>query len=232
MTIGAKRWAAFRHNDGRVVEGMEQFTNYFKHLFAKHSGEVAMVNLEERVPLKNHDGTWPVTYFHPQFAIKAEDRARWDRRRSAAGDGRSAAGDDVTLKEAAKIGSTTFMEFTEDGEEASFKVAKVLSLPELFLWGCEKFTGLELYFYYNNCLKVVKKRTHAWASRDNRDAAHLRYQDRLAAGRTPRYGHDRESRPPPPEAAGAAHPAAAGAARGRTPSPTRRRSRNLRRRHY
>ena len=64
--------------------------------------------------------------------------------------------------------------------------------------GYEKFTGLELYFYYNNCLKVVKKRRHAWASRDNRDAAHLRYWDRQAAGRMPRYGHYRILEPPPP----------------------------------
>ena len=64
----------------------------------------------------------------------------------------------MTVAEAAEIGSTTFMEFTEDGKEASFKVAKVLSLPELFRWGAKRFTGLELYFYYNSCLKVVKKR--------------------------------------------------------------------------
>ena len=193
-----ERWAAYRHNDGRVVQGMNKFTNFFKHLFAKHMGEVAMVKLEERRTLWNRDGQWPATFFHPQFAIKAEDRARWAHRR------RSAAGDYLTVAEAADIGSTTFMEFAAGGESATFKVAKVLSLPELFLCGCEKFTGLELYFYYNNCMKVVKTRPHAWSSRDNRDAAHLRYQDRLAAGMVPRYGHYRNERPPPPAAAGAA----------------------------
>ena len=164
----------------------------FKHLFHKHMGEVAMVKLEERHLLWNHKGNWPAAYFHPQFAIKAEDRDRWFRSR------RSAAGDCVTVPEAAEIGSTTFMDFHIGGESATFKAAKVLSLPELFLWGYEKFTGLELYFYYNNCLKVVKKRRHAWASRDNRDAAHLRYWDRQAAGRMPRYGHYRILEPPPP----------------------------------
>ena len=114
-------------------------------------GEVAMVTLEERHLLWHHKGNWPAAYFHSQFAIKAEDRDCWFRSR------RSAAGDCVTVPEAAEIGSTTFMDFHIGGESATFKVAKVLSLPELFLWGYEKFTGLELYFYYNNCLKVVKK---------------------------------------------------------------------------
>ena len=109
-----------------------------------------MVKLEERHLLWNHKGNWPAAYFHPQFAIKAEDRDCWFRSR------RSAAGDCVTVPEAAEIGSTTFMDFHIGGESATFKAAKVLSLPELFLWGYEKFTGLELYFYYNNCLKVVK----------------------------------------------------------------------------
>ena len=41
MAEWQERWARYVHNDGRVVEGKEAFTNYFKHLFAKHAGEVA-----------------------------------------------------------------------------------------------------------------------------------------------------------------------------------------------
>ena len=129
-------------------------TNYFKHLFAKHAGEVAMVTLEEWIPVfAPDDGRgWPATFFHPQFAVTSEHRERWThRRRSATGDG-SAAGDRVTQREAAEVGPTTFMEFAEEGLAATFKKAKILTLPELFLFGCEQFSALELYFYYNNCL--------------------------------------------------------------------------------
>ena len=111
------------------THAVAQFTNFFKHRFAKHKGEVAMVNVEERRALLNRDGNWPATFFHLQFAIKADDRNRWGHRR------RSAAGDYVTVAEAAKIGSATFVEFTVEGDAATFKVAKVLSLPELFLLG-------------------------------------------------------------------------------------------------
>ena len=163
-------------------------------------GEVAMVAVEAQIPLSAIDGNWPATFFHPQFAITGEDRARWANRR------RSAAGDCVTVAEAAATGNSTIMEFTVDGEEATFKVAKVLSLPELFRWGAKRFTGLELYFYYNNCLKVVKKRPHAWSSQEKRDAVHLRYRDRLKAGRQPRWGHWRHERPTQQAAAGAARP--------------------------
>ena len=198
------RWEYYRHNNGRVVQGQERYTNYFKHLFTKHMGEVAMVKPDERYlsqsPMVSRNGHWPATFFHPQFAIKAEDRARWANRRQ------SAAGDFVTAAEAAKVGSTTFMDFTADGQEATFKVATVLSLPELFLWGAKRFTALELYFYYNNCLKVVKKRPHAWSSQEKRDAVHLRYRDRLKAGRQPRWGHWRHERPTQQAAAGAARP--------------------------
>ena len=182
------------------MQGKEQFTNCLKDLFNKHMGEVAMVAVEAQIPLSAIDGNWPATFFHPQFAITGEERARWANRR------RSAAGDCVTVAEAAATGNSTIMEFTVDGEEATFKVAKVLSLPELFRWGAKRFTGLELYFYYNNCLKVVKKRPHAWMSQEKRDAVHLRYRDRLKAGRQPRWGHWRHERPTQQAAAGAARP--------------------------
>ena len=210
-----ERWASYTHNDGRVVQGKEQFTNFFKHLFAKHMGEVAMVAEMEPLTLWSREGNWPATFFHPQFAIKGEHRARWaNRRQSAAGDRVTVAGtvnsmnvvQPISAAEAAEIGSTTFVEFTVDGRSATFKVARVLSLPELFLWGAKRFTALELYFYYNNCLKVVKQRPHAWSSQEKRDAAHLRFRERLAAGRKPRYGHWRNERPPQPAAAGAARP--------------------------
>ena len=86
-------------------------------------GEVAMVAVEAQIPLSAIDGNWPATFFHPQFAIKAEDRARWANRRQ------SAAGDFVTAAEAAQIGSTTFMDFTADGQKATFKVYQ-----KYFLW--------------------------------------------------------------------------------------------------
>ena len=115
------------HNDGRGVQGGEQYTHCFKHLFAKHAGEVAEINVQERRALSNQNGYWPATYFHPQFAIKAEHRARWPGRRQ------SAAGDYVSVASAAAIGSTTFMDFTVQGDMATFKVVKVVSLPEFFL---------------------------------------------------------------------------------------------------
>ena len=118
-----------------------------------------MVTLEEWIPVfAPDDGRgWPATFFHPQFAVTSEHRERWTRRlcgstvrRSVTGDG-SAAGDRVTQREAAEVGSTTFMEFAEEGLAATFKKAKILTLPELFRFGCDMFSALELYYYYNNC---------------------------------------------------------------------------------
>ena len=168
-------------------------TNYFHHLFAKHAGEVVMVGSEERQTLlAGGGGRWSKRYFHPQYAIKGKHRVQWYE----AEHHKSAAGDILTAAEAAQIGSTTFMEFSADGAVCKFKVAKVMSLSEFFVWGHKDFTALELYFYYNNCLKMVKKRRHAWASKEQTEAAHVRFNDRKRVGRVPRFGHYRHMQPP------------------------------------
>ena len=85
---------------------------------AKHMVEVAMVKLEERHTLRNAGIS---------RSTKQRIAPRGAHRRQ------SAASDYVTAAQAAVIGSTTFMGFAAGGESATFKVAKVLSLPELFL---------------------------------------------------------------------------------------------------
>ena len=204
------KWRSFAVPKKGVAVGMESFKNFFHHLFAKHMGEVAQVSVLGNVEVSAAGDYWPSKYFHPQFAIKKEHRNWMEKNR------KSAAGDINHVRDAKWLGSTTLMQFTRDGRTATMTKAVVMSLPELFLWGGPDFTALELYFYYNNCLKLVKKRKHAWASQDNRDAAQLRYQDRQAAGRLPRYGHYRHLAPAQPA------PAAAGAP-GRPRSPPRRR---------
>ena len=39
------------------------------------------------------------------------------------------------------------------------------------------YTAMELYFYDNNCYKIVKKLPHAWGSQTNRGAHHLVYRE-------------------------------------------------------
>jgi hypothetical protein len=124
---GANKWRGFVHNSGQRVPRDQEFANYVHHLFAKHAGEVVMVSRQGSVCLSQRE--WPTSFFHPQFAIKAADRA-WLHQNH-----KSAAGDKTTAAQAAAIGSTTLLEFSEDGESATFTVAKVMSLPELFVWG-------------------------------------------------------------------------------------------------
>ena len=70
-----------------------------------------------------------------------------------------------------------------DDDEFYIKQDSVTTLPELFLNLGEKYTAMELYFFYNNCQRIVKKRAHQHSSKDRRDAAWLRWRE------TGRWGH-------------------------------------------
>ena len=129
----------------------------FHHVFAKHVGDVAMANCKHCAQQPQTE--WPRRFFHLQFALKASERRGWDANRSAA-DGAM-----VSAACAADI-RITVMEFSKDGTFMNFTLCHVVSLPELFVRGYREYSALELYFYYNNCMKVVRKRKHAWGGKD------------------------------------------------------------------
>ena len=77
----------------------------------------------------------------------------------------------------------TWFDSNDDGIYL-FRVGKVFTLQDLVLWGAERgFSTYELYYYYNNCLKVVKKRSHPEGRQELKDAAQMRFRE------TGRYGH-------------------------------------------
>ena len=81
------------------------------------------------------------------------------------------------------MGNMTWFDSNDDGIYL-FRVGKVFTLQDLVLWGAERgFSTYELYYYYNNCLKVVKKRQHPEGRQELKDAAQLRFRE------TGHYGH-------------------------------------------
>ena len=62
--------------------------------------------------------------------------------------------------------------------------AFVITLPRLLNWGWDRFSLMELYFWWLNAPKIVKKRQHAWMSVDERDAAVQRHEDTGYWGRS------------------------------------------------
>ena len=76
----------------------------------------------------------------------------------------------------------------------------MVTLPELFWLWKERATASEIYFWYVNAVKCIKKRTHPVGSQLRRDAGALRKKE------TGRYGFPRG----PPAAGGHPQPGAAG----------------------
>ena len=147
-----EKWCNNKTAATGAIPYVEAIQKFFHHLFAKHAGEVAIVENREPEILKAVDKTWSTCYFHPQFAIKATHRKRWEK---AGYHNLSAAGEKLTAGQAAEIGATTFLTFSEDGETGECNVATVISLQQLFVLGYKEFTARELYYYYNNCCKIV-----------------------------------------------------------------------------
>ena len=136
-----------------VRQYVEDIQTFFHHLFAKHTGEVAIVQRQRPEILTAADKTWSTCYFHPQYAIKAKHRKLWEK--ADYHNHLSAAGEKLTAGQAAEIGATTFLTFSKDGETGECNVATVISLQQLFVLGYKEFTARELYYYYNNCCKIV-----------------------------------------------------------------------------
>jgi hypothetical protein len=62
--------------------------------------------------------------------------------------------------------------------------AFVVTLPRLLNLGWFRSSLMELYFWWLNAPKIVKKRQHSWMSVDERDAATQRYKDTGHWGRS------------------------------------------------
>ena len=123
----------------------------------------------------------PQRYFHPQYAICEKQRKKFVHQKLH----QAAAGDSFTAEEARALGNTTWFQRQYDGSFL-FRPGKVFTRQGLVLWGAERgFSTFELYYYYNNCFKIVQKREHPAAPSDRRDAARLRKKSLVSTATTP-----------------------------------------------
>ena len=111
--------------------------------------------------------------WHPQYAKKEEQRAALGAlEKKSTGD---KIADDVNLVD--MCGTTILQVPLDDTDVGHWRLkGGAITLAQLFLTFGPRFTAQELFFWYYNAEKVVKKRAHSWGSREVRDAAKMRQQ--------------------------------------------------------
>jgi len=157
-------------------------TLLFKHLFAKHWGEL----IELHSVWNDLDGDMPeFIYNNPQFAATTRDAAQIIRSKGLGKGTASAVGDRVPAiggrapavgGRAPAVGGRTRVCY-RDGDRVKVKQATVITLPDLFLTMRKQYTATVLYRFWCKSYSVVLRRPHAWTNPARQNAARIRHQD-------------------------------------------------------
>jgi hypothetical protein len=156
---------------GRDVAAKE----YIKHLQRRYDGEVAL-SIERWVAsvedMPRHKEMW-----QPQFAKNADQRRelfdlQW------AGSKYQESYPQTRRFDLSAVGDTMILRRSSGGH--SRLEGRAITLMELFAKCGKDYTAQECFFWYYHAPKVAKKRMHPQGSKDNRDAAKLRFKE---------YGH-------------------------------------------
>ena len=145
---------------------------YFKHLFRRYEGEVALAWSEwewVRGPLPRDEALW-----HHQYARNAQQRRALNASLAAVGAGRPLEKftDDTDL---VQFGNTMILAIRgEDVEGHWQRYGGAITLGHLFYQFGERYTAQELFFWYYHAQKLVKKRDHPWGSEEVQEASQLR----------------------------------------------------------
>ena len=175
----AEPWKTLAWEDIRKEYGGEKnycgaITQYIKHLQRRHEGEVALSWevwdwSEENLPRET-------VLWHPQFAKKKALRGKLQGLQNAElKSGGHLFRDSVELS---AFGDTTILT-SGCGGHLRLK-GGAITLMELFAKFGGQYTAQELFSWYYNAQKMVKKRAHYTGSGDVRAAAQMRLQE---------YGH-------------------------------------------
>ena len=155
----------------------DPWSNYIKDLCRRYEGEVALAWSEWTWSPENLPRA--VNRWQPQFAT---DEASMSKllalgKASTQASSEFLFSDDVNLVAAA---NTTVLYVDPQSGGHWRRRGNAITLAELLYALGQKCTVSDIMFWYCHAPKVVKKRRHAWASADRRDAAYLRLKT---------YGH-------------------------------------------